>query len=321
MFADVVYRICFHCDMHQVCVPLYRGLGECQYQWRWWGWRLGGCPPFFWWRSRRSGEKWNDSVQKLWSFTSFFFFYKLVYTNVIERLRNLKASQLRRDMPRQQRSVEAGSSLKMTSKKSVWLKWPKKSTLLQGRAKREKWWRAMKRATSENRKKNLIIIYKEIFFLSSPKLTLRLTKTFYFPYVRGELLTLRDIEKLHKKPKSDKETRLATAMVKVTFFKSTHDFLYCHKGPYMCLKWKMHFKQELTTGKHHSCFSPIVSPLMRFLCRQDELTEKNLLESGQSWIPSPAPAIRRKRERRTSWWWGRVRTSELKANAPSERNR
>uniref|UniRef100_A0A4W4GE09 Protein SDA1 n=1 Tax=Electrophorus electricus TaxID=8005 RepID=A0A4W4GE09_ELEEL len=29
---------------------------------------------------------------------------------------------------------------------------------------------------------------------------------------RGELLTLRDIERLHKKPKSDKETRLATAM-------------------------------------------------------------------------------------------------------------
>ncbi|TWW66455.1 SDA1 -like protein [Takifugu flavidus] len=29
---------------------------------------------------------------------------------------------------------------------------------------------------------------------------------------RGELLTLRDIEKLHKKPKADKETRLATAM-------------------------------------------------------------------------------------------------------------
>ncbi|MEQ2221966.1 Protein SDA1, partial [Ilyodon furcidens] len=29
---------------------------------------------------------------------------------------------------------------------------------------------------------------------------------------KGDLLTLRDIEKLHKKPKSDKETRLATAM-------------------------------------------------------------------------------------------------------------
>ncbi|KPP79617.1 hypothetical protein Z043_100792, partial [Scleropages formosus] len=29
---------------------------------------------------------------------------------------------------------------------------------------------------------------------------------------RGELLTLRDIERLHKKPKADKETRLATAM-------------------------------------------------------------------------------------------------------------
>ncbi|XP_037548292.1 protein SDA1 homolog [Nematolebias whitei] len=29
---------------------------------------------------------------------------------------------------------------------------------------------------------------------------------------KGELITLRDIEKLHKKPKSDKETRLATAM-------------------------------------------------------------------------------------------------------------
>eukprot|EP00069_Balaena_mysticetus_P006619 bmy_18618T0 len=31
---------------------------------------------------------------------------------------------------------------------------------------------------------------------------------------RGELLSLRDIERLHKKPKSDKETRLATAMEK-----------------------------------------------------------------------------------------------------------
>ncbi|KAA0719817.1 SDA1 -like protein [Triplophysa tibetana] len=31
---------------------------------------------------------------------------------------------------------------------------------------------------------------------------------------RGEILSLRDIERLHKKPKSDKETRLATAMAK-----------------------------------------------------------------------------------------------------------
>lgn len=31
---------------------------------------------------------------------------------------------------------------------------------------------------------------------------------------RGELLSLRDIEHLHKKPKSDKETRLATAKVR-----------------------------------------------------------------------------------------------------------
>lgn len=31
---------------------------------------------------------------------------------------------------------------------------------------------------------------------------------------RGELLSLRDIEHLHKKPKSDKETRLATALVR-----------------------------------------------------------------------------------------------------------
>lgn len=34
-----------------------------------------------------------------------------------------------------------------------------------------------------------------------------------FWFYRGELLSLRDIEHLHKKPKSDKETRLATAMV------------------------------------------------------------------------------------------------------------
>lgn len=36
---------------------------------------------------------------------------------------------------------------------------------------------------------------------------------FFYPHHRGELLSLRDIERLHKKPKSDKETRLATAMV------------------------------------------------------------------------------------------------------------
>lgn len=36
---------------------------------------------------------------------------------------------------------------------------------------------------------------------------------FFIPHHRGELLSLRDIERLHKKPKSDKETRLATAMV------------------------------------------------------------------------------------------------------------
>lgn len=35
----------------------------------------------------------------------------------------------------------------------------------------------------------------------------------FFLHPRGELLSLRDIERLHKKPKSDKETRLATAMV------------------------------------------------------------------------------------------------------------
>lgn len=37
---------------------------------------------------------------------------------------------------------------------------------------------------------------------------------FFYKSFRGELLTLRNIEKLHKKPKADKETRLATAMVK-----------------------------------------------------------------------------------------------------------
>lgn len=36
---------------------------------------------------------------------------------------------------------------------------------------------------------------------------------YFFLHFRGELLSLRDIERLHKKPKSDKETRLATAMV------------------------------------------------------------------------------------------------------------
>lgn len=38
-----------------------------------------------------------------------------------------------------------------------------------------------------------------------------------FLHPRGELLSLRDIERLHKKPKSDKETRLATAMVSETY--------------------------------------------------------------------------------------------------------
>lgn len=41
----------------------------------------------------------------------------------------------------------------------------------------------------------------------------------YFFFSRGELLTLRDIERLHKKPKADKETRLATAMVNKLWWK------------------------------------------------------------------------------------------------------
>lgn len=43
--------------------------------------------------------------------------------------------------------------------------------------------------------------------------TVTLTLCCFIPRHRGELLSLRDIERLHKKPKSDKETRLATAMV------------------------------------------------------------------------------------------------------------
>lgn len=43
---------------------------------------------------------------------------------------------------------------------------------------------------------------------------------FFIPkHFRGELLTLRNIEKLHKKPKADKETRLATAMVRPLLLK------------------------------------------------------------------------------------------------------
>lgn len=45
------------------------------------------------------------------------------------------------------------------------------------------------------------------------ELTIILCVFFFYPHHRGELLSLRDIERLHKKPKSDKETRLATAMV------------------------------------------------------------------------------------------------------------
>lgn len=42
---------------------------------------------------------------------------------------------------------------------------------------------------------------------------LRMMAILFIVFPRGELLTLRDIERLHKKPKADKETRLATAMV------------------------------------------------------------------------------------------------------------
>ncbi|KAF5926750.1 hypothetical protein HPG69_001380, partial [Diceros bicornis minor] len=39
----------------------------------------------------------------------------------------------------------------------------------------------------------------------------------------GELLSLRDIERLHKKPKSDKETRLATAMKNFMMMRYSHN--------------------------------------------------------------------------------------------------
>ncbi|XP_072109206.1 protein SDA1 homolog isoform X2 [Mobula birostris] len=61
---------------------------------------------------------------------------------------------------------------------------------------------------------------------------------------KGELLSLRDIERLHKKPKSDKETRLATAMVlsihPVLNKKTVYTTLMCAAQPkvYKTVIWK-----------------------------------------------------------------------------------
>lgn len=63
----------------------------------------------------------------------------------------------------------------------------------------------------------------------------------YFFLHRGELLSLRDIEHLHKKPKSDKETRLATAMVRnlahflLCLCRSGGVFVFCRRRDVMGL--------------------------------------------------------------------------------------
>lgn len=61
--------------------------------------------------------------------------------------------------------------------------------------------------------------------------------------------------------------------------------------------------------------------MMFWFCRPDAQTGRTSSRRGPSWTHTPAPATRRRGGRRTSWWWDTVRTSGLKANAPSGRNR
>lgn len=127
---------------------------------------------------------------------------------------------------------------------------------------------------------------------------------------RGELLTLRNIEKLHKKPKADKETRLATAMVRHCRRISEEN---CWVNNHVLALWLQFL---FAFSNYVFCESGVF-----YSCRQDAQTERNLSKSAQSWTHMPAQATRRKRGTRTLWWWDRVRTSEQKANGPSERNR
>lgn len=70
-------------------------------------------------------------------------------SEISPRLRNSRVFQLKREKQRQRRSAAAGSSLRTTSRKSVWPKWQRRSMLLQGRVRRGKWQTVTMKRTSE----------------------------------------------------------------------------------------------------------------------------------------------------------------------------
>lgn len=68
-----------------------------------------------------------------------------------------------------------------------------------------------------------------------------------------------------------------------------------------------------------------ITPAVVFLCvcadRLEKQTEKNLWGEKPKWIHFPVPRIRRRKNRRTSWWCGIVITSGQKISVPSEKSR
>lgn len=65
------------------------------------------------------------------------------------RRRSCRASPSRRGRPWQRRSAAAGSSLRTTSRRSVWSRWPRRSTPHQARARRGKLWTVTMRRRGE----------------------------------------------------------------------------------------------------------------------------------------------------------------------------
>lgn len=157
---------------------------------------MGGCPSLFWWRHRRSGENLHTSG-RLWRR------FELTVSLLLCQAEKLES------IPVEERKAKAaaisGSRLLTQDdfKKIRLAQIAKEVDAAAGKGQKRKMVDSDDEDDSRSKRHRLTKLCLKQFWKSK-----------ICSYSdRGELLTLRDIEKLHKKPKADKETRLATAMV------------------------------------------------------------------------------------------------------------
>ncbi len=123
-----------------------------------------------------------------------------------------------------------------------------------------------------------------------------------FFVTRGELVRLDDIEKVYKKRRHDKDSRLTTVLVNEGHLSTLFFFFLFDIGVRVCVSCNpTNQREELPLNTWCWCRSKTIC----YRCRKDGLTVKSQRGNPNVRIPTPAQRIERKAKRRTSWCWNR----------------